>query len=120
MSGPSAMRSGAGWWQAQPDQVGYSIIDAKSIDLFMPSVFPPVKADTIEGLAASWALTRRCAARSTPSTPPASPGPFHPDRTGRAAHRRAEHAENQLGPAHRYPPFYGYQLRPGVTFTYLG
>jgi len=27
---------------AQPDQIGYAIIDAKSLDLFMPSVFPRV------------------------------------------------------------------------------
>ncbi|MYK33057.1 MAG: FAD-dependent tricarballylate dehydrogenase TcuA, partial [Boseongicola sp. SB0670_bin_30] len=36
---------------AQPDQVGYAIIDAKSRDLFMPSVFPPVEASTIDELA---------------------------------------------------------------------
>ena len=41
---------------AQPDQVGYSIIDSKSIDLFMPSVFPPVKADTLEDLAVQMGL----------------------------------------------------------------
>ncbi|MEM7752722.1 MAG: FAD-dependent tricarballylate dehydrogenase TcuA, partial [Pseudomonadota bacterium] len=35
----------------QPDQVGYVIIDAKSLNLFMPSVFPPLKADTLEDLA---------------------------------------------------------------------
>ena len=26
----------------------------------------------------------------------------------------------KLTGAHRYPPFYGYELRPGVTFTHLG
>jgi tricarballylate dehydrogenase len=64
---------------AQPDQVGYSIIDAKSIDLFMPSVFPPVKADTIEGLASQMGLDpRRLRRTSTASTPPASPAPSTP------------------------------------------
>ena len=33
----------------QPEQIAYSIIDSKSIDLFMPSVFPPIKADSIAG-----------------------------------------------------------------------
>ncbi|MEM7491702.1 MAG: FAD-dependent tricarballylate dehydrogenase TcuA, partial [Pseudomonadota bacterium] len=37
---------------AQPGQVGHVVIDAKSIDLFMPSVFPPETADTLEDLAA--------------------------------------------------------------------
>ena len=30
---------------SQPDQVGYVIIDSKSLELFMPSVFPPTVAD---------------------------------------------------------------------------
>src|SRR5690606_6373123 len=36
---------------AQPDQVAYAIIDADSIDNFMPSVYRPETADTIEALA---------------------------------------------------------------------
>src|SRR5210317_927962 len=35
----------------QPDQIAYSIIDSKSIDQFMPSVFPPIEANTIGELA---------------------------------------------------------------------
>ena len=29
----------------QPDQIAFSIIDAKSVGQFMPSVFPPIVAD---------------------------------------------------------------------------
>ena len=36
---------------AQPEQIGYAIIDAKSMGRFMPPVFPPVKARTIRELA---------------------------------------------------------------------
>jgi len=35
----------------QPDQVAYSIVDAKAIGRFMPPVFTGQKSDTIEGLA---------------------------------------------------------------------
>jgi tricarballylate dehydrogenase len=28
----------------QPDQIGYSIVDAKALGRFMPSVFPPIRA----------------------------------------------------------------------------
>ncbi|EFO31998.1 precorrin 3B synthase CobZ [Roseibium sp. TrichSKD4] len=35
----------------QPDQVGYVIIDAKSLNLFMPSVFPPIEANSLAELA---------------------------------------------------------------------
>lgn len=34
-----------------PDQVAYSIIDSQSINLFMPSVFPPIEANSISELA---------------------------------------------------------------------
>ncbi len=36
---------------AQENQVAYAIIDSKSIDLFMPSVFPAIEADSIEAIA---------------------------------------------------------------------
>src|SRR5215813_2450254 len=35
----------------QPEQIAFALIDAPSIDLFMPSVYPPEQSDTIEGLA---------------------------------------------------------------------
>ena len=40
----------------QPDQVAYCIIDSKSIDLFMPTVFPPVVAGSIRELASAFGL----------------------------------------------------------------
>ena len=83
----------------QPDQVGYVLIDATSLDKFMPSVFPPERADTIAGLAAKLGLdperrsTRRCrrstrrvfrGPSTTPSTTTAAPrGSRLPSRTGR-------------------------------------
>jgi tricarballylate dehydrogenase len=35
----------------QPDQIAYSIVDAKVVDRFMPSVFPPIVASSIRELA---------------------------------------------------------------------
>jgi tricarballylate dehydrogenase len=40
----------------RPGQIAYCIIDAKSAELFMPSVFPALRADTIAGLAAQLGL----------------------------------------------------------------
>src|SRR6185503_5601188 len=37
----------------QPEQIAYSIIDAKGLPLFMPSVFPPIEAGSIAALAAA-------------------------------------------------------------------
>ena len=106
---------------AQPEQVGFSIIDSKSIDLFMPSVFPPTQADTIEELAEKLGLDPAKVARTVAEFNNACrPGNFHPtERDGMATEGLEPPKTNWARPIDR-PPFYGYQLRPGVTFTYLG
>ena len=40
----------------QPDQIAYSIIDAKSIGRFMPPVYPPITARTFPQLASALGL----------------------------------------------------------------
>ncbi len=106
---------------AQPEQVGFSIIDSKSIDLFMPSVFPPTQADTIEELAEKLGLDPAKVARTVAEFNDACrPGNFHPtERDGMATEGLEPPKTNWARPIDK-PPFYGYQLRPGVTFTYLG
>ncbi len=106
---------------AQPDQVGFSLIDSKSIDLFMPSVFPPVKAGSIEELAAKLGLDpAKTAATVAGFNAACRPGTFHPtERDGMATEGLTPPKTNWARPLDT-PPFYGYMLRPGVTFTYLG
>ena len=106
---------------AQPDQVGYSVIDSRSLDLFMPSVFPPVKADTIEELGQKLGLDgERLAARVAEFNAATRPGTFHPtERDGLATEGLSPPKTNWARPITE-APFYGYSLRPGVTFTYLG
>src|SRR6185369_11144219 len=36
---------------AQPDQIAFSIVDAKAAGLFMPSMYPPITASSIRELA---------------------------------------------------------------------
>ncbi len=106
---------------AQPDQVAYSIIDAKSRHLFMPSVFPPVEADTIEGLGQALGLPGTALAETVAAFNAACrPGPFHPTELDGLATTGLEPAKTNWARPLDTPPFYGYALRPGVTFTYLG
>jgi tricarballylate dehydrogenase len=106
---------------AQPDQVGYSIIDSKSIDLFMPSVFQPIKADTIEDLGAGLGLSGAALAKTVASFNAAcQPGAFHPTELDGVATKGLTIPKTNWARPIDTPPFYGYQLRPGVTFTYLG
>ncbi len=107
---------------AQPDQVGYAIIDSRSLDLFMPSVFPPHKADTIEELAELMNLPVT-QLRSTIDEYNNACG----DESIFAATELDGLTTNGLTLEKTNwarqiiePPFYGYSLRPGVTFTYLG
>ncbi len=105
----------------QPDQVAYSIIDSKSFDLFMPSVFPPEAADTIEGLAHKLGLPGGRLRETVDAFNAACrAGPFHPtELDGLATQGIAPPKSNWARPIDT-PPFHAYQLRPGVTFTYLG
>lgn len=106
---------------AQPDQVAYSIIDSKSLELFMPSVFPPIVADTLPQLAAKMQLPS-AALQTTISNfnQACQAGTFHPTELDGLATRGLEPAKTNWARPIDTPPYYGYSLRPGVTFTYLG
>ncbi len=106
---------------AQPDQVGYAIIDAKSLDLFMPSVFPPIVANSIEELGDRLGLPPD-RLRQTVDTFNAAcrPGTFHPTELDGLTTEGLDPPKTNWARPITEPPFYGYELRPGVTFTYLG
>jgi tricarballylate dehydrogenase len=105
----------------RPDQIAYSIIDAKSLDLFMPSVFPPVTAQSIAELATKLGL-RVAAVEKTVRDYNAAvqPGSFNgkvlDDCRTEGLTPPKTHWARRIDTA----PFYAYPLRPGITFTYLG
>jgi len=106
---------------AQPEQVAYSIIDAKSRELFMPSVYPPVEADTLDGLAQKLGLPGTKLRETVEAFNAACrEGEFFPtELDGLSTEGLSPPKTNWARPITE-PPFYGYSLRPGVTFTYLG
>jgi tricarballylate dehydrogenase len=106
----------------QPGQIAYSIIDAKVLGRFMPSVFPPIKADSIEQLAKALDLAP-AKLRETVEAFNRSviPGAFNHQvlddcRTSDGLEPPKTHWAQKIDT----PPFMGYPLRPGITFTYLG
>ena len=106
---------------AQPDQVAYSIIDSKSIDAFMPSVFPPIQADTIEGLGQQLGISGTVLKETVDKFNDACrPGTFRGNELDGLATDGIEPPKTNWARPITEPPFYGYELRPGVTFTYLG
>ncbi len=106
---------------AQPNQIGHVLIDAKSLDLFMPSVFPPECADSIEELAVKIGLPPdKLRATVDAFNAACAPGDFdHTVHDGCRTHGLTPEKTHWARPLDT-PPYYGYTLRPGITFTYLG
>jgi tricarballylate dehydrogenase len=105
----------------QPQQIGYSIIDSKAIGRFMPPVFPGAKADTLPDLARRLGLEVHTFMQTLNDYNAAC-------RVGHFDHTTLDdcHTEGITPPKTHWArpidtaPFYGYALRPGITFTYLG
>ena len=106
---------------AQPDQTAYCIIDAKSIDLFMPSVFPPVEAQSISEMGQKLNLDASALEKTVSDfNQSIKPGAFDPGALDDCSSNGLDPPKSHWARPLDTPPFYGYPLRPGITFTYLG
>jgi tricarballylate dehydrogenase len=105
----------------QPDQIAYSIIDSKAVGRFMPSVFPPFRGDTIEALASQLDLpAERVAATVRAFNQAVRPGTFDHAVLDDCSTQGLSPEKTHWAQVIDAPPYYGYPLRPGITFTYLG
>ncbi len=105
----------------QPEQIAYSIIDAKSIRLFMPSIFPAVEAATIAELAVKLTLDPAALEKTVADFNAAvKPGTFDHTVLDDCRTEGLTPPKSHWARPLDTPPFYGYPLRPGITFTYLG
>ncbi|HEX3549699.1 MAG TPA: FAD-dependent tricarballylate dehydrogenase TcuA, partial [Candidatus Elarobacter sp.] len=106
----------------QPGQCAYAIFDAKTAGRFIPSVYRPEQAASLGELAGKLgldvaALERTVAAFNAAVRPGAAIDLAVLDGQG---------TDGIVPPKSNWaqridtPPYYGYPLRPGVTFTYLG
>jgi tricarballylate dehydrogenase len=109
----------------QPGQRGYSIIDAKAVGRFMPPVFPGAKADSLQDLARQLGLDEAALVRTVTEFNAAC---SVTRGVGSFDHAVLDDCHTEgLSPAKTHwalpidtAPFYGYALKPGITFTYLG
>jgi tricarballylate dehydrogenase len=105
----------------QPEQIAYSIIDSKALPHFMPSVFPPVEAGSIDGLASALGLNATALGAAVNAYNKAvCPGRFDPGTLDDCRTEGIEPPKSHWARTIDTPPYYGYPLRPGITFTYLG
>jgi tricarballylate dehydrogenase len=105
----------------QPLQIAYSIVDRKAIGQFMPSMFPPMAADSIPGLATLLGLSpERLDATVRQFNAAVQPGSFNHEVLDDCRTNGLVPEKSHWAQPIDTPPFWGYPLRPGITFTYLG
>jgi tricarballylate dehydrogenase len=94
-----------------PDAQAFAIFDAKAEKLFRPSLYPPIRAQTIADLAEKLALD--------PVALKATVDGYNRALRGGATEGLAPPKTHCALPLET-PPFSATPMRPGVTFSYLG
>jgi tricarballylate dehydrogenase len=105
----------------QPNQIAYILFDASSRDLFMPSMYPPIVADSVAALAQKLGLDAAALEHTVGRFNAAvRPGNFDPARLDECTTEGLLPPKSHWARRLEKPPFYAYPVRPGITFTYLG
>jgi len=105
----------------QPEQIAYSIVDSNALPRFMPSVFPPLEAGSIAELATALEIdSRALVAVVDEFNRSVRAGEFDPGSLDDCHTEGLTPPKSHWAKAIDSPPYYGYPLRPGITFTYLG
>jgi tricarballylate dehydrogenase len=105
----------------QTGQLAFSILDAKVRRRFMSTAYPPVVADTIESLASRLRVDPRGLAATVGDYNRAVvDGTYDTSRLDDCRTVGLQIPKSHWALRIDTPPFYGYPLRTGLTFTYLG
>jgi tricarballylate dehydrogenase len=106
---------------AQPDQIAYIIFDSSVLTSFMPTLFPPIKADTVAELAGKFELDPAALEKTIADfNAAAQPGTFDHTILDNCRTEGLTPPKTHWARRIETPPYYGYPVRPGITFTYLG
>ncbi len=104
-----------------PEQIAYAVTDAKSEKHFMPSAFPPIRAESIGELACKLGVDAAALDATVRNFNRAvRPGRFDPNALDDCRTEGIAPPKSHWARPIDAPPFIGYPLRPGITFTYLG
>ncbi len=105
----------------QPDQIGYIVFDAPSLNMFMPSLYPPIMADSIGELAVKLDLDPAALEKTVADFNAAvRPGAFDHTILDNCRTEGLTPPKSHWARRIERAPFYAYPVRPGITFTYLG
>jgi tricarballylate dehydrogenase len=106
---------------AQADQIACIIFDATSLNLFMPSLYPPIQADSIGELGTKLGIDPDALERTLKEFNAAvRPGTFDHTILDDCRTEGLTPPKSHWARRIETAPFYAYPVRPGITFTYLG
>lgn len=106
----------------QPGQIAYCIVDSKTIRCFLPPMYKPFQADSLEGLSQALNLDSKVFTETVGAYNRATVGntKSRTDVLDGVCTREIEPPKSNWALPIDRPPFYGLPLRPGITFTYMG
>ncbi len=105
----------------QPDQIAYIIFDDSSLKLFMPSLYPPIRAGSVAELAEKLGLDAETLGATIGDFNAAvQPGTFDHTTLDDCRTVGLDPPKTHWARRIETAPFYAYPVRPGITFTYLG
>ncbi len=107
----------------QPGQIAYGVVDAKAINRFLPPMFKPFQADTLEALAPQLGLDAHTFVETVTAFNHATAGntDLRMDRLdGNSLRQEFLCRKSNWAMPIDQPPFTALPLRPGITFTLHG
>ncbi len=105
---PKRYASWGGLIAQQPGQVAFSLLDAKMANEFMPSLYPPVEAQSISELARAMELDPEVVTETVSRfNESVVRREVRPDGAGRLPHRGSRDREEPLGTPHRHAAVHG-------------
>jgi tricarballylate dehydrogenase len=106
---------------AQPNQIAHVIIESDTTELFMPSIFPAIEADTLEKLAGMIKLDPTALRQTVDEFNRAvKSGAFDPAKLDDCHTEGLDPPKSHWARTIEHGPFQAYPLAPGITFTYMG
>jgi tricarballylate dehydrogenase len=116
---PKRYASWGGLIAQQPGQVAFSLLDAKMANEFMPSLYPPVEAQTIAELARAMELDPEVVTETVSRfNDSVVNGTYDPTALDDCRTEGLEIAKSHWARRIDTPPFLAYPLRTGITFSY--
>lgn len=118
---PKRYASWGGLIARQPGQVAFSLLDSKMSDAFMPSLYPPLVANSIHELAIELGLDPEVVGETVASFNAAvQDGTYDATVLDDCYTAGLEPPKSHWARRLDTPPYMAYPLRPGITFTYRG